>query len=112
MASDDLPEDVKRLPVRFKNPLPEDRTLLLAWEAGQYSGCFHTSFIVDSQRAEVECAQCHEKLNPMWVLEHLAVKDLQFKEAAHRYREEMRRLAERSRTKCQNCGHMTRISRR
>jgi Zn finger protein HypA/HybF involved in hydrogenase expression len=85
--------------------------LLLPHEVGQRP-CYHQRFVVDGTKAEVECGDCHEKLNPMWVLTQLAMRDHRFHEAHERYAEEMRRLDERHRTKCDHCGRMTRIRRR
>lgn len=94
------------LGVKFKKPLPEDLTLIVG-----YPKCFHGPFIVDSDNAEVTCAKCKEKLNPMVVLHRLAIKESQYRAAAERYQEEMKRINERARTKCQHCGKITRISR-
>jgi len=105
-------DNVKRLPVKFKQPVPEDRTLLLPWEVKQSGKCTHlrVGYIIDSASAEVECNQCGEKLNPMWVLSQLATEDRRYADSQKRYREEMERLTNRSRTKCQHCGKLTRIS--
>lgn len=105
-------DNVTKLPVRFKNPMPEERTLVRPWEVQRYGECMHDKFIVDDKKQEVECGKCGEKLNPMWVLAQLCSKDMRIHEAAKRYKEEMARLAERERTKCHHCGQMTRISRR
>lgn len=72
--------------------------------------CFHRRFLVDETKAEVECKDCGEKLNPMWVLRQLAQRENQYHEYHARYHDECKRLAERSKTKCQHCGQMTRIS--
>jgi hypothetical protein len=111
-VSDDLPDHVKRLPVRFKKPLPEDRTLLFAYEVGQYDLCSHDRFVIDDKKAEVGCGDCHEKLNPMWVLSVLTSRDHRFHEAHATYNEQMKRLDERTRTKCEWCDKLTRINRR
>jgi ribosomal protein S27E len=112
MAEGDGEDDkVKRLPVRFKTPSPPERSLLLPFEVGARQ-CFHKQFLIDAEKAEVECADCHALLNPLWVLAQLAHRDHRFHEAHRRYAEEMKRLEERSRTRCQGCGRMTRISRR
>jgi hypothetical protein len=111
-GDDDLPEGVKRLPIRFKSPVSPDRSLVWPHEVGQHTTCFHRKFIVDDAKSEVECAECHEKLNPMWVLKTLCGRDHRFHEAHTRYNDEMKRLAERSYTKCDYCQKMTRISRR
>lgn len=95
------------LNVKFKKPPPEGLTLIRDW-----GKCSHGQFLVDESKAEVECGKCGEKLNPMWVLARLAGDDTKFHEAAKRYQEEMKRLNERSTTKCNYCGKMTRISHR
>lgn len=107
-------DNIKKLPVKFKNPLPEDRTVLQPWEVMKGGGCGHVyvQYIVDEKLAEVECGKCGAKLNPMWVLTRLANEDRRYEEGQKRYQEEMKRLSERSRTKCHNCGKMTEISRR
>lgn len=113
--TDETPDNVKQLPVRFKRPAPEERALLHGWEVHRREGanCDHRSgFIVDSKLATVECAKCHALLNPMWALEQLCQRDHQFHANSKRYHEEMQRLAERSRTKCEWCDKMTRISHR
>lgn len=110
----DETDNVSKLPVRFKNPLPEDRSIMLAWEAGQPHACGHlmTTYLLGDGAAEVTCGRCGEKLDPMWVLHKLAVSDRRMAESQARYQEEQRRLAERKRTKCEHCRQMTRISRR
>lgn len=110
----DLVDDeskITKLPVRFKHK-DEERTLLQPWEVVGKKSCYHRQFIVDDKKAEVECADCGEKLNPIWVLAYLCNRESQWKESRRRYQEEMKRLDERSRTKCEHCEKMTRISRR
>lgn len=108
MEGDD--SKVTRLPVRFKAPAPPERTLVRPYEVGKRDACHHESFVVDETKAEVECATCGTKLNPMWVLQHLASEERSFHDTHKRYVEEMERLSERSSTKCRHCGKMTRIS--
>ncbi len=110
-------DGVTKLPVRFKSPKPEDRTLFVAHEVGQDNACTHSplfgcSYVVDDKLAEVECGRCGAKLSPMWVLTALAHDDRRMAEGRKRYREEQARYEERSRTKCEHCRQMTRISRR
>jgi ribosomal protein S27E len=107
MDSDD--DKVTQLPVKFHQPPDENRTLLKLWEVGKPLGCFHDSFVVDETKDTVECAKCGEKLNPMWVLNYLAGRDRNMADNWKRSREAMNLLHERSRTKCQHCGQMTRI---
>jgi ribosomal protein S27E len=106
-VTDETKAPVIDLGVKFKKPHPEDVTLIMG-----YPKCFHGPFIVDSEAAEVACATCGEKLNPMVVLHRLAAKESQYHATAKRYQEEMKRISERSSTKCRHCGKMTRISSR
>jgi hypothetical protein len=105
---------VTPLPVRFKGPLPEERSLVREFEVVGPAKCNHlfATYIIDPAAAEPECGRCGEKLNPMWVLGQLATHDRRMAESQARYQDEQKRLAERTRTKCQHCGKMTRISRR
>ena|SRR5271166_6226952 len=109
MMDDD--NNIKQLPVKFKRPIP-DRTFLRPYEVGKIDKCWHRQFIIDPAKAEVECAECGERLDPMWVLTQLASQDHTFNATSRRYHDEMKRLDDRSRTKCYNCGAMTPISRR
>ncbi len=115
MSDDDK---VARLPVRFKQPPSEDhsdRTLLLAWERPKAGACDHrwrVQYLIREGEAEVECGGCGTRLDPMWVLKLLATEDRRYSEARKTYLDEQKRLAERKRTKCESCGHMTRISSR
>lgn len=119
MNDDDpsLGADVERLPVKFKTPVPVDRVLVRPFEIQRHEPCIHSplmgaSYVVDEKLAEVECGKCGAKLNPMWVLAQIASHDRRLHEAQARYQDEQKRLAERSKTKCQHCQKMTRISRR
>lgn len=105
-------DNITRFPIKAKKQPNEDRTLVQPFEVARYGECDHPRFIVDPAKAEVECAVCSERLNPIWVLTRLAGEDRRMENTRERYREEMARLAERSRTKCQHCGEMTRISRK
>lgn len=76
------------------------------------SGCQHRAgFTVDEKLDTVECTGCGEKLNPIWVLQQLSRMETRWHNHHVQYQDEMKRLSERSRTKCQHCGEMTRISR-
>lgn len=105
MSDSEEGADVLRLKVPFKKPIPEDRSLAIV-----YRKCWHGPYEIDEAAAEVTCKACGEKLNPMWVLKQLAQKESRYHEAAARYQGEMKRLGERSRTKCEHCSRMTRIS--
>ncbi len=110
----DEEDKVKRLPVRFKKPTHDEGRVLQVVHP-RSPACDHqfkVSYLIRPGETEVECSGCGTRLDPMWVLSRLAAQDSQFYRARERYQEEMKRLEERSRTKCEACGHMTRTSRR
>ena len=73
--------------------------------------CRHPRFIIDQAATTVECAVCHQQLNPMWVLGELANKDSAVSRCRQAYREQASKEAAKLKCKCQHCGKMTRISR-
>lgn len=110
MVTEDLdmsasPASVHTLPVKPRDNSTE-RVLTRVWGAK----CFHRRFLIDDKLQQVECGDCGEKLNPMFALEQLCRNEDRYHELHARYHDELRRLAERSRTKCEHCGQMTRIS--
>ncbi len=118
MSDDD---NVKKLLVRFKTP-PDGTKMLKVVHYGEDGKCDHiwsrrndglmrdVQYIIREAETEVECGECGTKLDPMWVLKRLANEETQWGRTREHYIEEMKRLRERSRTKCQHCGKMTRIS--
>ena len=78
-----------------------------------YSHCQHlfTSFEIDIKAAKCTCKKCGETVSPMFVLEQLMKTESRWMQTRAAYQDEMKRLAERSRTKCRHCGEMTGISR-
>lgn len=77
-----------------------------------FAKCMHGQFQIDSTLEQVTCGVCKERLNPIYVLKRLAMQDSKFRENNEKYNEEMKRLTERSKTKCEHCGQMTKISHR
>lgn len=98
-------DNVTPLPVKRRTTSTE-RVLT---EAHSYA-CRHTRFVVDEKLEQVECADCKERLNPIYALLQLCRQETRYHELHARYQDEMKRLAERSRTKCRKCGQMTEIS--
>jgi hypothetical protein len=99
--------NVTRLNVVKKSP--EDEARFFAAQKLTME-CRHGPFEVDDKLDEVICGTCKARLNPMHVLRRLANEETQWHFSRRRYVDEMRRLAARSRTKCQHCGQITRIS--
>ena|SRR5690242_18491603 len=101
-------DNVAVLPVKFKEQPGEDTPFLVV----EHSKCAHFGpFVVDEKADAVTCKQCGERLSPMYVLKRLAQEETRWHETRAKYQDEMQRLKERRRTKCQHCGEMTRISR-
>lgn len=73
--------------------------------------CTHGPFLIDPNLQDVECGSCGEMLNPMYVLGRLAGEETKFHSYQKQYQEDMARLKERERTKCQHCKQITKISR-
>lgn len=100
---------VVSLPVNPRQD-PEGRFLVEV----PYSRCHHlrASFEIDPDAAKCRCKECGDEVSPMFVLEQLMKVESRWMQAHDRYQDEQKRLAERSRTKCDHCGQITRISHR
>lgn len=99
------PDNVTVLPVK-----PRDNSTERVLTRVHSFDCRHQRFIVDDKLAEVTCADCSEKISPIYALLQLCGQENRYHELHARYQDEMKRLAERSRTKCRHCGEMTPIS--
>jgi hypothetical protein len=119
-VSDD--DKIRRLPVRFKEPVNESgRTLKIVETRFSREECDHVhlagkwnqsvTYLIRKGETEVECGGCGTKLDPMFVLTLMANAETDWLRSRELYIEEMKRLSERKATKCERCGHMTRISR-
>lgn len=112
MSDDD---NVVSLGVQYRGPLDADNPPALKVAPRESSPCMFRHkgpYLVDEKLAEVECGTCHAKLNPMHVLGELARQETNWHTYRRTYLEQVQRLRERSRTKCEHCNRMTRISSR
>lgn len=114
-------DNITKLPIKFKDPPKADDPILKIVQYG--GGCnhrwtvngsktVHASYTIREGETEVECTLCGTKLDPMFVLKVLATEETKWQNSRQRYHDEMKRLSERTRTKCDHCGNMTRISRK
>ncbi len=113
-SADNEAAEVVPLPVRFKRRDGEDApSLRLIRRYGFRDECDHrnTTYIVCEGESQVECGRCGTKLEAIWVLTQFAHSEMRWYRSRERYQDEMKRLSARSRTKCEHCGRMTRISR-
>lgn len=100
-------KDIVQLPVKYKPPV--EGRFLLPVEPGKCSH-WRGPFTVDIKAGKCICRSCNEEVSPMFVLEELMKQESQWMQTRATYQDEMKRLAERSRTKCEKCGEFTRIS--
>lgn len=97
---------VVRLPTA-RRPGPDEAPFL---QPVPFAACRHYgSFVVDSPAGICKCMDCGEAVSPMFVLERLMREESRWMVARRHHEEQMQRLAERSRCKCQHCGQMTRV---
>lgn len=95
------------LPVKYKAPLDGERFLVPV----DPTKCQHRGpFEIDVKGDKCTCKACGETVGAMYVLERLMNQESRWMQTLARYQDEMKRLDERSRTKCQRCGQMTRVS--
>lgn len=110
---------ITKLPIRFKAQPADERMLKVIssgacdhkwrWANGQM---MTVTYQIREGETEVECGVCGTRLDPMFVLMRLACEETRIEQNRAVYAEEMARLKERTRTKCQHCKQMTRISHR
>lgn len=93
------------LPVRKKTV--EDVPLTVV---PQSSGCQHFRTVIDYRLDQVKCADCGERLNPMWVLQRLANEDRILRDRWATLKAEVHLMRERKRFKCRACGHTNPIT--
>lgn len=106
----DLDTKVVMLGVKPK-PSPDSPLFLVPPPA---EGCQHHfgPFEVDVRAGKCRCRACNGEVSPIFVLERLMHDESRWNRGRKAFYEEAARLRERSRTKCQHCGEMTRISQR
>lgn len=102
--------DLVMLPV--KRIAPPDGKLMLV--PPPYTKCNHydAQFEVDENSGDCKCLQCGERVTAIFVLTRLMQTESRWMRTRQAYQDEMKRLQERSRTKCEHCHKMTRISHR
>jgi hypothetical protein len=98
-------DNVTKLPVRLK-----DNTKLVA-VANPYEGCQHRRAIVDSKLAELTCADCNAKMNPIQFLVGLATQERLYEQQQQGIAAARAELNERKRCRCTKCGEVTEIRR-
>lgn len=77
-------------------------------ERYRHDVCRHRNLLVDADKAEVECADCGVKLNPIAMLARFASEQTRWQRAREGMLEERRKLEEKQRCRCEHCGKLTR----
>lgn len=117
--SDEEVDKVVKLGVRFKAPAGEDAPILKI--VTDWGTCQHrhwpgtlrpVTYNIREGETEAECGCCGVRLDPMFVLRTLAGRESEYERRRKVAAEETKRLNDRSRTKCEHCDRMTRISKR
>jgi len=78
--------------------------------AVQERTCWHDKFIVDEKLEQVECADCGERLNPMWVLKRIATKEDSARRSLEKLHGALRDAKQAKRWKCGHCNGMNDIT--
>jgi predicted RNA-binding Zn-ribbon protein involved in translation (DUF1610 family) len=77
--------------------------------------CEHKRFFVDDALDEVECQDCGERMNPIWVLKQIANRQsslaMELSDFRGRVKRQRRELESRKRFKCGECGATNDITR-
>ena len=70
-------------------------------------GCRHRHIEVCDRLAEVTCADCKVKLNPIWVLMNFAIEDRMLVDRWATMKAEIQLMEGRTRVKCRHCDKFT-----
>lgn len=96
--------NIHTLPVKKKTVADAPLTVVQG-----FGGCQHFRTVVDEKKAEVVCADCGEKLNPIWVLSRLANEDRILRDRWATMKADLHYMAQRRRYKCRGCGQMNNV---
>lgn len=113
---DEPDKDDKIVSLRPGNPESRsyERTIIDNSRRYNQQACSHKGpFTVDSKLGTVECGDCGALLNPMYVLERLALKETYWnqrqKDLTEYLTEINKEIEDRTRTRCTHCNNMTAI---
>ena len=104
-----MDDNVTTLPLKRRTDT--GKLMLLPPPANKCSH-YNASFEVDEDSGECTCLKCGGKVTPIFVLKILMHHESRWNKTREAYAAEMKRLGERSKTKCQHCGKITRVSNR
>jgi hypothetical protein len=96
-------DKIMQLPIRAKD---SSKVLTVVHN---YGGCKHLRAVVDEKLAQLECADCSAKLNPIEFLITMANQLTVWEHAQQSIAKARAELEERKRCRCTKCGEWTEI---
>lgn len=100
-----MSDNIKDIGVKFKRPSEEDRMLKVVHN----KDCYNHQYLIDAEADIISCSKCNKTFNPMAVLVDLARKESTWINNKKRSMELLKKVEERTSTKCSHCGKMTKI---
>ena len=76
-----------------------------------WQNCNHSNYLVDTSLQQVECGNCGEKLNPMYVIEQMCNAESLQRRRLDELKKEVEKTEQKMKCKCNNCNKMTWITR-
>lgn len=116
--TDEIDDEKEAKIVSLRPGSPEsrayERTMISNSRRYNQHACPHKGpYVFDRKLATVECEDCGALLNPMFVLEKLALRETYWnqrqKDLTKYLAEINKEIEERTRTRCTHCGNMTAI---
>jgi len=71
--------------------------------------CKHRNISIDQSLYYVKCDDCGEMIDPVYFLHSLALEENHLKWRITELKEELEKLSQKTKCKCDHCGKMTRI---
>lgn len=102
-------DGAKVVPLGAEFKPPPDGELMLVPPPGEACQHDNAQFEVDIRGGRCICKNCRGEVSPFFVLERLMRSESLWQRHRRCYVDDMQRLSERSRAKCQHCQRMTRI---
>jgi len=84
-------------------------TQIISIQDHKRKDCKHPSILVDEDMRYIECADCHEKLNPIYWLKRRAVEEANEKWVLLELQKQVKKTENKVRMKCRFCGQFNSI---
>lgn len=74
-----------------------------------YRDCQHGSYLYYPGEDLLDCRKCKAKIPAINVIEELSQQESRYRYALEQAQKKLKAVEEKCRTKCEYCGHMTRV---